>query len=69
MGFVVKITAHSTAPPRWIGYNPDVNSKAIVARDEAHVFDSEFDAMCEIEAFRSLLPGGADFDIEDEVSE
>jgi hypothetical protein len=66
MGFVVKITAHSAAPPRWIGYNEDVGSKSIVARHEAQVFDSLFDAMREIDGFRQLLPDGAQFDIEDE---
>jgi hypothetical protein len=62
MGFVVKITEHSGAPPRWIGYD----SKAIVAREEARVFDSAFDAACEIEAFRKVLPVSVYFKIEHE---
>jgi hypothetical protein len=66
MGFVVKITGHSAAPPRWIGYNEEIGSKSIVARYEARVFDSESDAMSEIEAFRHLVPLGAQFEIEDE---
>ena len=66
MGFVVKIRAHPAAPPRWIGYNEDVGSKSVVAREEARVFDSQFEATREIDAFRPLLSDGADFEIEDE---
>jgi hypothetical protein len=66
MGFVVKITANSGAPPRWIGYNSDVDSKAIVGREEARVFDSALDAACEIEVFRKVLPVIAYFRIEPE---
>jgi|HubBroStandDraft_6_1064221.scaffolds.fasta_scaffold1191140_1 hypothetical protein len=66
MGVVVKITAHSGAPSRWIGHNPDVGSRSIVCREEARVFDSAFDADREIEAFRDLIPTGAVFELEDE---
>jgi hypothetical protein len=40
-----------------------------VAREEARVFDSAFDAACEIEAFRKLLPVGVDFELEDDAGD
>ncbi len=65
VGYVVKITGHSQSP-QWIGHNTVIGPKRLVDRDDARVFPTEHEATREIDAFRVLLPDGAQFDLEDE---
>ena len=65
MVFVVKITGHPAAP-QWIGHHTAIGPKRLVPRQEARVFPTEFEAECEIDAFRPLLSDGLEFELQDE---
>jgi hypothetical protein len=66
MGFVVKIVGDSPVWPQWIGHDATTGHKSLGSRDEARVFQTTIEAKLEADAFRLLLSGGIQFEIENE---
>jgi hypothetical protein len=57
------ITVHHT---QWIGHNTLIGPKRLVGHEDARVFPTDIEAMWEIDAFRVLLPDGAQFEMQGE---